>query len=147
MARLSEKILNPKNTILIDTTAWIGLINVRNYLAPSTRSLMSQLRGNGCRFVTTTPILLEVLDGLSTRERFLSRLLRSSLVALNCEVIALEEALFDQVWKFFEARPDKEWALTDCFSFVVMQERGISQSLTYDHHFEQAGFRALLRQN
>ncbi len=42
-------------------------------------------------------------------------------------------------------RPDKDWSLTDCISFVVMEEHGITDALTGDHHFEQAGFRALLK--
>jgi predicted nucleic acid-binding protein len=44
----------------------------------------------------------------------------------------------------FDSRADKEWSLTDCTSFVVMQDRQINQALTADHHFEQAGFAALL---
>ena len=40
---------------------------------------------------------------------------------------------------------DKEWTLTDCISFVVMQREGITDALTADHHFEQAGFVALLK--
>ncbi len=39
---------------------------------------------------------------------------------------------------------DKEWSLTDCISFVVMEERGLIGALTSDHHFEQAGFSVLL---
>jgi len=35
--------------------------------------------------------------------------------------------------------------LTDCISFVVMEESGITEALTGDHHFEQAGFVTLLR--
>jgi len=40
------------------------------------------------------------------------------------------------------SRPDKHWSLTDCISFVVMQQRGLQRALAYDHHFEQAGFEA-----
>jgi predicted nucleic acid-binding protein len=40
---------------------------------------------------------------------------------------------------------DKPWSLTDCASFVIMRERKILNALTFDHHFEQAGFRALMR--
>ena len=43
------------------------------------------------------------------------------------------------------ARKDKDWSLTDCISFVVMHERGLPDALTTDKHFEQAGFRALLK--
>ena len=46
---------------------------------------------------------------------------------------------------FFEQRSDKEWSLTDCLSFLVMRDEGITQALTGDHHFEQAGFTALLK--
>ena len=48
--------------------------------------------------------------------------------------------------QLYRERPDKEWGLTDCISFVVMQERGISAALTADEHFQQAGFRALMRE-
>ena len=51
----------------------------------------------------------------------------------------------DEGLALFEARPDKSWGLTDCTSFVVMQRDGIRDALTSDHHFAQAGFRALLR--
>ena len=47
----------------------------------------------------------------------------------------------------FSERLDKEWSLTDCASFLVMQGKGIQDALTHDHHFEQMGFRALLRQS
>jgi len=43
-------------------------------------------------------------------------------------------------WRLWEDRPDKDWSLVDCASFVVMRELGISEALTTDRHFEQAGF-------
>lgn len=45
----------------------------------------------------------------------------------------------------YSERPDKEWSLTDCISFVVMEEQGLTRALTADHHFEQAGFTILLK--
>ncbi len=44
----------------------------------------------------------------------------------------------------FRARNDKTWSLTDCLSFVVMQRESLTDALTPDRHFAQAGFRALM---
>ena len=54
--------------------------------------------------------------------------------------------LFAAGLDLYRNRPDKAWSLTDCISFVVMRERSITEALAYDRHFEQAGFRALLRE-
>jgi predicted nucleic acid-binding protein len=63
----------------------------------------------------------------------------------NCEIAPSSQRLFNAGMHLYASRPDKDWSLTDCISFVVMQERGITDALTGDRHFEQAGFRALLR--
>ena len=59
-------------------------------------------------------------------------------------VFGESDRLFEKGRELYIRRPDKEWSLTDCISFVVMQEQGLSEALTGDHHFEQAGFKALL---
>jgi uncharacterized protein len=56
------------------------------------------------------------------------------------------ESLYRRAIDLYDARPDKQWSLTDCISFVVMQGHGLTDALTGDHHFEQAGFRALLKE-
>jgi predicted nucleic acid-binding protein len=61
------------------------------------------------------------------------------------EIVPLSEEWYGQAIQLYQARPDKEWGLTDCISFIVMQERGLTQALTPDEHFQQAGFQALLR--
>jgi hypothetical protein len=61
------------------------------------------------------------------------------------EIMPPTAALFDQGLALFAERQDKAWSLPDCISFVVMQERGIREALSGDHHVEQAGFVALLR--
>jgi predicted nucleic acid-binding protein len=65
----------------------------------------------------------------------------------NIEVIPASTELFEAGLQLHAQRPDKEWSLTDCISFVVMQRRGITSALAYDHHFEQAGFEVLLRRD
>jgi len=44
----------------------------------------------------------------------------------------------------YSNRLDKDWGMIDCISFVIMQERNLTEALTSDHHFEQAGFKVLL---
>lgn len=60
-------------------------------------------------------------------------------------VIAAEQSLMDRGLQLYSARPDKDWSLTDCISYVVMQENGLTEALTGDYHFEQAGFVAVLK--
>jgi hypothetical protein len=60
-------------------------------------------------------------------------------------IIPAEPQLYEEGIALYRARPDKDWSLTDCISFVVMKARGITEALTGDHHFEQAGFVALLK--
>jgi predicted nucleic acid-binding protein len=61
------------------------------------------------------------------------------------KIVQLTRQLFDQAFAEYKKNQDKEWGLIDCVSFVVMRQEGIQQALTFDHHFEQAGFQALLR--
>jgi len=62
----------------------------------------------------------------------------------DVKIISVSSDLFSKGLKLYSERLDKEWSLTDCISFEVMKERKLSNALTTDHHFEQAGFRALL---
>ncbi len=55
--------------------------------------------------------------------------------------------LLDAGLALHAARPDKEWSLTDCVSFHLMRERGLTQTLAHDHHFAQAGFDPLLQRD
>jgi uncharacterized protein len=98
-------------------------------------------------FFTTDWVLTEVADALSrpTSRVACSTFLEEFRQSPRVEVSRASTELFESGWKLYIARPDKEWSLTDCISFVVMQERGITDALTGDHHFEQAGFQALLK--
>ena len=62
----------------------------------------------------------------------------------NTTIISVTDGLFDEAFDMFRNRPDKDWGIVDCISFVVMREEGINDALTTDEHFVQAGFRALL---
>jgi len=56
----------------------------------------------------------------------------------------ITESLLQEALNLYRARPDKDWGLTDCLSFVLMKQEGMTEALTADVHFRQAGFTALL---
>jgi len=62
----------------------------------------------------------------------------------NTAIVPVSSELVRRGFDLFTKRPDKEWSLTDCISFVVMKEHGITDALTSDGDFVQAGFTALL---
>jgi len=97
--------------------------------------------------ITTAWILTEVADALAVpgmRESF-PRLLGALRADPACMIVPATHDLFEAGVELYVRRPDKAWSLTDCISFVVMQEHGIREALTGDRHFEQAGFIALLK--
>jgi predicted nucleic acid-binding protein len=99
------------------------------------------------RLVTTEWVLAEFGDAYchpKDRDDFVA-LYRSLVNQSRVKIIAADTRLFQRGVDFFEQRPDKDWSLTDCLSFVVMRDEGITQALTGDKHFEQAAFTALLK--
>lgn len=97
--------------------------------------------------MTTAWVVTELADGLckaGTRPIFV-RLLALLQTDTQVTIVPADQGLMDRGLALYVSRPDKDWSLTDCISFVVMQERSITDALTADHHFEQAGFVALLK--
>jgi uncharacterized protein len=97
--------------------------------------------------LTTAWVLTEMADALAMprmRETF-TRFLTALRGNPAYMIVPPTQALFDQGVELYAKRPDKDWSLTDCISFVVMRDQGITQALTGDHHFEQAGFMAPLK--
>lgn len=97
--------------------------------------------------VLTDCVLLELGDALcdpKDHEDFLA-LYQTLSSDPHVKIIRLTPALLERGIQRLRERPDKEWPLTDCVSFVVMEDEGIREALTGDRHFEQAGFTALLK--
>jgi predicted nucleic acid-binding protein len=99
------------------------------------------------QLITTRAVLLEIANSLAkVRYRTAGvQLLTSLETDPNVEIIPLTDVLFDSAFHLHRQRHDKEWGLTDCVSFVVMHDRGLTVALTPDKHFQQAGYHALLR--
>ena len=97
--------------------------------------------------ITTEWVLTELADGLaSSRHRHIFLQTRQELLSdADVQVVPLEMRLQEEGIRLYAGRADKEWSLTDCISFVVMRREAVTEALTGDHHFEQAGFLALLK--
>jgi uncharacterized protein len=133
-------------TVLVDTAAWIALVNTRDELHNPARQTMNELRQRNVALVTTEFILLEVANALcSSAWRGKAIRLIDGLRSLsNLRIIPADTALLADGWQLYRARLDKEWSLTDCVSIVLMQKESVDQVFSSDHHFEQAGFAKLL---
>ncbi len=108
--------------------------------------LADQLEASKTRLVTTRAVMLEIGNALS-KQRYRHaavELLHSLEADPNVTIVPLSEDLYARAFHLYRERPDKEWGLTDCISFIAMQSRKITEALTTDEHFQQAGFRALL---
>jgi predicted nucleic acid-binding protein len=94
------------------------------------------------RLLTTEFVLIEVGDGLAAIH-FRARAVALIAALRNnpwVEIEPVSSALVDESLRLFATRSDKEWGITDCTSFVVMNQRGVVEALTTDDHFRQAGF-------
>jgi predicted nucleic acid-binding protein len=127
-----------------DTAYFLALLNPQDGWHQPALLLSRRREGP---LLTTVWILLEVGDALATgpNRQLFPRWLDSLLASAHLEIVPATNDWFFRGLALYRARPDKEWSLTDCISFVVMGERSLTEALTSDHHFEQAGFTALLK--
>jgi predicted nucleic acid-binding protein len=130
--------------IFADTSYYIALLSERDAAHEAAVRRGEQLLG---RMVVTEYVLIELGNALS-RSRYRDRyvpFVRELACDPDTELVPASPPLFLRGLDLFEARPDKAWSMVDCISFVVMKQRRLTDALTTDEHFHQAGFRALLR--
>ena len=143
---MGEKTTSMRNAFL-DTAFAIALVNKRDTYHDKARALLQKIEQERTSIITTQAVLIEIgnaLAGPALRRiaaGYIERLEKDSSV----EVVPISDELLQQGLTLYRERPDKAWGLTDCISFVVMQERGITDAMTADRHFEQAGYTAILR--
>ncbi len=135
-----------RNSVFLDTSFSIALTIEKDNYHERAIDLTEQIGIAETRIFTTQAVILEIGNSLSKLKYrraavgIIQRLQNDS----NVSIISLTGELYDQAFELFSSRPDKEWGLVDCVSFVVMKAENIEAALTTDEHFLQAGFRALL---
>ncbi len=133
--------------VFVDTAYWIAITDPSDQWNAVAKQAMDNL---GVPFmVTTEDVLAEFLttfanSGPTSRTRA-AQAVRMIQADTNVEVIQRSHESFNSGLARYENRPDKGYSLQDCVSMNVMDQLGITQILTSDHHFEQEGYSILMR--
>ena len=133
-------------SIFVDTSGWLSIVNRTDALHGEATRIYNERFDAGWNFITHFGVMLEVGNGLSqVRFRHLAVQLKARIDAsMRIEVIPLTDNLYEAGWQMYANRPDKNWGIVDCISFLLMQQHGLTEALTADQHFEQAGYIKLL---
>lgn len=129
--------------VFVDTAYVLALVNERDRYHERAQELADLFEGQA--LLITDAVLLEIGNALARNFKqeaieIISYLIESEEV----EIFHYSPEIFDKAFAMYKKYDDKEWSLVDCISFIVMSKRGIKQVLTFDHHFEQSGFTAIM---
>jgi predicted nucleic acid-binding protein len=131
--------------VFADTYYFLALLNKSDKGHQRAVQFTKDYKGG---MVTTGWVMTELADAMavspSGRTQFVQTW-KGFRTKAGAQMVPCTDALQEEGISFYSRRADKDWSLTDCISFVVMQREGITEALTADHHFEQAGFVALLK--
>ena len=133
--------------VFADTSYWIALLNPRDEL--HVKAVAAAQNYSEDQVVTSEMVLVEFLNAYSDHgprlRESVSHAVRALRSSLNVSVIPQTSDQFERALSRYQDMADKDWSLTDCASFMIMEAEGIENALTHDRHFIQAGFHALLR--
>jgi hypothetical protein len=131
----------------LDTSYAIALSSPTDDYHNKALVIAQELKASKTPLITTRAIILEIGNALS-KQKYRSKsikLLSSLENDKTVTIIPISETLYQKAFQLYCQRTDKNWGIVDCISFIVMTERRIKEALTTDIHFQQAGFRALLK--
>jgi uncharacterized protein len=134
--------------IFVDSSFFIALINTSDKDHSIAKDVYKKVIKEKWKIFITDNVIIELGDYFSKlRWREIGRNWIISILdeKETFNVISLDKTIFIESLILFMKHKDKEWGLTDCISFVTMKKHKISEVLTFDHHFEQAGFTNLIK--
>ena len=133
--------------LFIDTAFVQALFNGADALHEAARGWAQEVEA-AAELWTTEAVLVEVGNALSAINRAGAvAFMDQAYQAANVKVVPTETALLQRALQLYRSRDDKQWGMTDCISFVVMREQNLTDALTADKHFAQAGFTPLMAGN
>jgi predicted nucleic acid-binding protein len=124
----------------------IALINPRDQYHPMAAELAAKYENNP--LLVTDAVLLEIGNGLARNYKPEAvEVIEDFFDSEEVEIVRLTPELFERAFDLYRKYQDKDWGLIDCLSFVVMTDWDVTEALTFDQHFEQAGFKALMAES
>lgn len=138
-----------KDEVFLDASYAIALSSPTDEHHDRAGELAERIESEETHLVKTRVVVLEIgnaLAGLRYRRAAVA-LLDALEDDPTVTIVPLTEQTYERSLCLYRERPDKEWGLTDCHSFVVMEDLRLTDALTADRHYCQAGFRALLRED
>lgn len=130
--------------LFVDTSGWAYFLDQQDPLHAEVVTIVRRALTQKRHLVTTNYVITELVALLSSRYHLPRQQVVKAVNLIKSDpavkMVYIEQSLDDEAWKLLEARLDKEWSLVDASSFVVMKHYGITEALTTDHHFTQAGF-------
>ncbi|HQZ95354.1 MAG TPA: PIN domain-containing protein [Pyrinomonadaceae bacterium] len=135
--------------VFVDTSGWASLLDRNEGFHKKADAVYSAIRQSGAKLVTSNYIIAELTAVLMSPLRLPKPRIITYVHGIkssdSVEIVHVDESLDHRSWTLLTEREDKNWSLIDCSRFVIMQDRDISDALTADHNFEQAGFVQLLK--
>ena len=133
--------------IFADSGYWIALASPEDGL--HRRALAAAERHSNRKIVTTEMVLTELFAhmskmGRNARNRAV-RTFENIRADPNIEIVPQTHEQFKAAVDRYAERLDQRWSLTDCASFLLMEDRGIFEALAHDRDFARAGFIPLMR--
>jgi len=131
--------------LFLDTAFVQALLNKNDQYHGIAKSRLNELRTAKEVWITEA-ILIEIGNALSVAHRAAAvRFINQCYATSNIHVAPVDTKLLNRALDLYDERADKEWGLTDCISFIVMSDQNLTEAMTPDRHFIQAGFQALMR--
>lgn len=136
-----------RGKVFLDTAFAIALALETDAFHEEALVLADEIEAEEIHLITTRAIMLEIGNALSRSDhrKTAIEILESLELDNKVTIVPLTEELYKAAYKLYSSRADKEWGMTDCISFTVMQQFNLTDSLTTDRHFRQAGFNPLMR--
>jgi uncharacterized protein len=126
-------------TVFADTSYYQALMNARD---EGHRAANEWTAGFAGKWLTTAWVIVELANTMSRAENrpFFLSLLLDLETDDRVEIVPPTAEILQRGLELYANRADKDWSLTDCISFLVMEDHGVTHAATLDRHFEQAGF-------